>query len=69
MVLHYMEESEVDLQRFLHNLDSNRKVIELGTYIDEAKVTANFAIEIGLDGEILSRWTSFSAYCKQSQLF
>lgn len=59
MVLQYMEESEVDLQRFLHNLDSNRKVIELNTYIDETKVTANFAVEIGLHGETIEQVDKF----------
>ena len=62
-----MEESEVDLQRFLHNLDSNRKVIELNTYIDETKVTANFAVEIGLHGETIEQVDKF--FCLQSQLF
>ena len=48
-----MEKSEVDVQRFLHNLDSNDKMIELSTFIDETKVTANFAIKISLDGETI----------------
>ena len=48
-----MEKSEVDIQRFLHNLDSNDKMIELSTFIDETKVTANFAIKISLDGETI----------------
>ena len=48
-----MEKSKVDIQRFLRNLDSNGKMIELSTYTDETKVTANFAIKISLDGETI----------------
>ena len=48
-----MEKSKVDIQRFLRNLDSNGKMIELSTYTDETKVTANFAVKISLDGETI----------------
>ena len=50
-----MEKSDVDIQSFLHNLDSDGKMIELSTYIDETKVTANFAVKISLDGETIEQ--------------
>ena len=46
---------DVNIQSFLHNLDSDSKMIELSTYIDETKVTANFAVKISLDGETIEQ--------------
>ena len=58
-----MEESEVDIQRFLHKLDSNGKMIGLSSYIDEIKVTANFSIKISLDGETIEQVGKFFSLC------
>ena len=58
-----MEESEVDIQRFLHNLKSNGEMIGLSSYIDEIKVTANFAIKVSLDGEIIEQVGKFFCLC------
>ena len=62
-----MEEFEVDIQRFLHNLDSNGKMIELSSYIDEIKVTANFARNHWAGGQVFL--PLFNLSCKQNQLF
>ena len=63
MLWQYLEESEVDIQRFLHNLDSNGEMIGLSSYIDEIKVTTNFAIKVSLDGETIEQVGKFFCFC------
>ena len=58
-----MEESEVDIQRLLHNFDSTGTMIGLSTYIDEAKATANFAIKVSLDGETIDQVDKIFCLC------